>query len=83
MLSIDIDGQTEAVSYGIKFKNVYIGMNAGVSGNIEDLSKLLVLKQIDKAIEWGCKIYDAGKGDGGWKESYKLRRIPQLQMIIT
>jgi hypothetical protein len=80
MLSIVVDGKTEAVSYGIKYKKIYVGMNAGVSGKIDDLSKLVILAQIDKAINLGCTVYDAGKGDNGWKESYKFSKIPQFSL---
>ena len=83
MLTLIVDGEKEAVSYGINYKNIYTGMNAGVNGNIPDLPKLLIMLQINKAIELGCKVYDAGKGDSGWKEAFKLDSIPQFRLDIV
>ncbi|MGE5042243.1 MAG: GNAT family N-acetyltransferase [Candidatus Levyibacteriota bacterium] len=82
MLTVVVDGVKEAVSYGIKYKDTYVGMNAGVSGKITDLPKLLIMLQIDKTIQLGCKTYDAGKGDSGWKESYKLDKISQYKISL-
>lgn len=31
----------------------------------------------------GCKTYDAGKGDSGWKEQFHLTRIPQYMLTIN
>lgn len=82
-LTVVVDGKKEAVSYGIIYKNTYIGMNAGVNSAIPDLSKLLILAQIDHAIARGCKTYDAGKGDSGWKEQFHLKKIPQYMLNIS
>lgn len=82
MLTIIVDGKKEAVSYGINYKNVYTGMNAGVNGDISDLPKFLIMLQINKAIELGCTVYDAGKGDSGWKEAFKLDSVPQLKIDL-
>jgi hypothetical protein len=76
-LTILIDGKKEAVSFGIIYNQTYIGMNAGVNSNIPDLPKLLIMLQIDKAIELGCNMYDVGKGDSGWKENFKLDKTSQ------
>lgn len=81
-LTVVVDGKKEAVSYGIFYKDQYIGMNAGVNNEIEDLAKMLIFLQIDKAIEHGCKRYDAGKGDSGWKEQFHLEKMPQFALTI-
>lgn len=82
MLTILENGIKHGVSYGIKYKNTYIGMNAGISYEIEDLGKLLTLLQINRAIELGCTLYDAGKGSSGWKEAFRFTKVPQYKLII-
>lgn len=83
MLTVSANGVKHGVSYGINFKNTYIGMNAGIRYEIEDLGKLLTLLQINRAIELGCALYDAGKGSSGWKESFKFEKVPQFQLILV
>lgn len=83
MLTVLSNGVKHGVSYGINFKNTYIGMNAGIHYEIEDLGKLLTLLQINRAIELGCTLYDAGKGSSGWKESFKFEKVPQYQLILA
>lgn len=82
MITLVVDGKKSAVSFGLHYKDAYIGMNAGVSSEISDLPKMLTLLQIGRAIELGCKIYDAGKGDSGWKENFKFSKIPQFKLIL-
>lgn len=82
MLTIELDGKKEAVSYGIVYNNAYIGMNAGVNNDIDDLGKLLVLLQIERAIKCGCSVYDGGKGSGSWKEEFKFTPIPQYKLVL-
>ncbi len=83
VLTLVIDGKKQGVCYGIHYKNTYIGMNAGVNNEVPDLPKLLIMLQIDKTINLGCTIYDAGKGDSGWKEMYKLDKQPQYQLHLS
>ncbi len=82
LLTIEINGVKEAVSFGIVHKNIYYSMNIGVNPFISNLGKLLILLQIQQAIDLGCKLFDAGKGNGGWKEVYKLNKDPQYKMVI-
>lgn len=82
-ITIMVDGKKEGVSYGIKYKDVYVGMNAGVNHEIRDLGKLLSLLQIDRAIQLGCKAYDGGKGSGVWKEEFGFQIIPQYRLDIN
>lgn len=83
MLTVLANDVKHGVSYGIKYKDTYIGMNAGILYEIEDLGKLLTLLQINRAIELGCTLYDAGKGSSGWKESFKFEKIPQYQLKLA
>ncbi|HVZ58953.1 MAG TPA: GNAT family N-acetyltransferase [Patescibacteria group bacterium] len=82
MISIRVDGKVESVSYGINYKQTYIGMNAGTNTDIQDLGKLLVLLQIGRAIQLGCTAYDGGKGSGVWKEEFKFNKIPQYLLRL-
>ena len=82
MITMIIDGKKSAVSFGLHYKDAYVGMNAGVSSEIPDLPKMLTLYQMGRAIELGCRIYDAGKGDSGWKENFKFEKIPQFKIIL-
>lgn len=81
-ISVLIDGKVEGVSYGIFHKNVYVGMNAGVNHKIRDLGKLLILMQIERGINLGCKLYDGGKGSGEWKEEFGFIPIPQYLLSL-
>ena len=82
MITLVINGKKSAVSFGLGYKDTYIGMNAGVSSIVSDLPKLLTFLQINRAIELGCKIYDCGKGDSGWKENFKFSKVPQYSLTI-
>jgi len=83
LISLTINGVVEGVSYGIVYKDRYIGMNAGVNNDIRDVGKLLVLLQIDRAISLGCRFYDGGKGSGEWKEEFKFEKSPQYQLTVA
>lgn len=83
MISLKIDGKKCAASFGLHYKDAYIGMNAGVSSEIPDLPKMLTLLQMGRAIELGCKVYDAGKGDSGWKENFKFSKVSQFKIILN
>ncbi len=82
LLTLKVNDKKEAVSYAIKYHDVYLSMNVGVNNKINGLGKLLTLIQINKAIALNCKIYDAGKGDSGWKEKFKFSKIPQYKLKI-
>lgn len=81
MISLKIDGKKVASSFGLHYKDTYVGMNAGVSSEIPDLPKMLTLLQMGRAIELGCKVYDAGKGDSGWKENFHFSKNLQFKLI--
>lgn len=82
IITIKADGVRQAVSYGIYYKKTYISMNIGVNPEINNLGKLIIMLQIDKAILKDCSSYDAGKGDSGWKEVYKLQKSPQFKLEL-
>jgi len=80
MLSIEVDGIIQAVSYTILHKGVYIAMNHGASRAINNLGKYLNLAQIERAIALGCTVYDAGKSNRGeWKTAFKFTPTPQYR----
>lgn len=73
-----VEGQKQAVSFGIKYKEKFISLNSGVNKkDFPDLPKCLILKKVDYAIKQGCKMFDACAGDYGWKRHWHLTRIPQ------
>jgi len=82
IISILVNGIVESVSYGIIYKGVYIGMNAGTNNDISDLGKLQVLLQIDRAIMLKCTLYDAGKGSSRWKEEFHFESLPQYKLYL-
>ncbi len=83
IISVIVDGKKEAVSFGLYYKNTYLAMNIGVNPEINNLGKHLIMHQIDRAIAKGLTMYDAGKGDSGWKEIYKLDKQPQYQLHLS
>lgn len=79
---IKLNGESKATSYSILFNNTYTTMSIGYDAAIRDLSKLLIVTQIQRALEKGCTTFDAGKGDNGWKSHFNLKRIPQYKLNI-
>lgn len=83
LVSIKINGQTEAVGFGVKYNNSFIGINSGRNLEINSLGKFLSLQKIQQAISLGASRYDALLNDLGWKESFHFDRIPQYQIEIS
>lgn len=83
IISVSVDDKKEAISYGIIHKEIYYSMNVGANHTINNLGKLLVLLQMQRAIDLKCKIYDAGKGESGWKEHFKFQKIPQFKILVN
>ncbi len=78
MLSYIINGKKEAVSFSIKYNDVYVYINSGTNKkDIPNFGSYLIYKQIDKAIEVRAKLLDAGMSDLGWKEIWHLNKNPQ------
>lgn len=82
IFKIIIGGEIKAVSFSLLYKNTYLSMNIGYDYSIRDLGKFAVSTQFERAITLGCKVYDGGKGDSGWKEQFHLERIPQYILTI-
>lgn len=83
IFTVVVGGEKKAVSFSINSDGVYSSMNIGYDYEIRDLGKFVVATQIKRAIKLGCKVYDAGKGDSGWKEQFHLTRIPQYMLTIN
>ena len=82
MLTFIINGTKEAVTFGIKYKNTFIGINGGAREEAHrDLGTYITVKKIEKAIESGADKYDAGIEDLGWKENWHFKKIPQRIFI--
>ena len=82
MLSYIINNKKEAVSFSIKYNDVYVYINAGTNKEaISNLGTYNIYKNIDKAIKTGSKIFDAGLEDLGWKERWHLEKNPQYDFI--
>ncbi|MCK4891754.1 MAG: GNAT family N-acetyltransferase, partial [Candidatus Pacebacteria bacterium] len=78
MLSYIVNGKKEAVSFSIKYNDIYIYINAGVNKkDISNLGTYNIYKNFEKAIEIGSKYLDAGMSDLGWKEKWHLEKMPQ------
>ena len=78
LLSYVINEKKEAVSFSIKYNNVYNYINTGSNKNNEiNLGSYIIYKQIERAIKSKAKYLDAGMGDLGWKEIWHLEKTPQ------
>jgi CelD/BcsL family acetyltransferase involved in cellulose biosynthesis len=80
---VQVDGVTKAVSFSLVYKKTYLSMNIGYDYSVRDLGKFVVYSQIQRAIELGCTVFDAGKGDSGWKEQFGLKKIPQYMIKVS
>jgi len=83
LFTVTLNGETKAVSFCIMHNGSYISLNIGYDYSIRDISKFLVVTQIQRAMQKGCKRFDAGQGDNGWKEHFHLTKIPQYKLIIS
>jgi len=78
LLTYIINEKKEAVSFSIKYNDVYFYINAGSNKNdMFNLGSYIIYKQIEKAIGIKAKYLDAGMGDLGWKEIWHLEKTPQ------
>jgi len=83
IFTILVNGTPKAVSHSMVYKGVYNTLNIGYDYSIRDISKLLVVSQLKRAIERECILFDAGKGDNGWKEHFHLKKIPQYKLSLN
>lgn len=83
LMTIVLDGKVSAVSFAIVHKKTYTTVNVGYDYDVRDLSKLLVVTQIKRAMDKGCSVFDAGQGDNGWKEHFNLSKIPQYKLELN
>jgi len=83
LFAIELDGKIAAMSYGIIFNNTYTTMTIGYDITIRDLSKYLIITQLERAMEKGCTLFDAGKGDNGWKSHFNFQKIPQYKLLLN
>lgn len=83
LFTIFIDGDPKAVSFSIIHKGIYYGLNSGYDYSIKDLGKFVFATKIQRAIEMGCDVFDAGKNDNGWKEQFHLTKIPQYKLTMN
>jgi hypothetical protein len=82
LFSVKVNGTKKAISMALIYKNIYVGMSFSYDYSVRDLGKYVAITQIQRAIELGCSIYDAGKGDSGWKENFGLTKTPQYMLKI-
>lgn len=82
LLTFIVNGQKEAVSFSIKYKNIYAYIQTGTNkNNIPNLGTYNIYKNFENAIKIGAKYLDAGISDLGWKERWHLEKTPQYIFI--
>lgn len=80
MTALAIGGKKQAVSFSIIYNNEWHYLITGVNfKEYPGLGKLLVKANMEAAIEAGCRAFDAGLGDCGWKHLWHFDRQPQYQ----
>jgi len=78
LLTFIIDGEKEAVSFCLKYNNVYESFNTGTrTEEIKNLFAFMIMKNIELALKSNMSSYDALSGDLGWKEKWGFTKIPQ------
>jgi hypothetical protein len=82
VFTVVVDGVKKAASFSLVYKKTYLSMNIGYDYAVRDLGKFVVVTQLQQAVELGCNLFDAGKGDTGWKEQFRLKKIPQYMLRI-
>lgn len=77
IMTFIVNGEKQGVSLGIKHWDTYAYLNAGSTFHTNNLGKYIILANIDMTIKLWCKIFDAMRGDGSWKEKWHLTAIPE------
>ena len=72
MISIKIEGKTEAVGLGIVYKKCYYVLATGRNVEIKNLGKMLIAEQIKSSIEKKCDEIDFLSTESKWKELWNL-----------
>jgi hypothetical protein len=83
LMTIVLDNEVKAVSFAIVHNGTYTTINVGYDYDVRDLSKLLVVTQIKRAMDKKSTVFDAGQGDNGWKEHFNLTKIPQYKLVLN
>ncbi|MFA6393912.1 MAG: GNAT family N-acetyltransferase [Patescibacteria group bacterium] len=81
MLTAEISGKKQGVSYSILHNGVYnyLSVGANLTG-YSSLGAYIGMKNIDYAILSGARVFDAGLGDCGWKHLWHFDRVPQYSL---
>lgn len=80
LMSIEVNGEKLAASVSILYNKIFYLLSTGSDNKkIPNLGKYLIFKNIEKAISLGAEIFDVGVGDCGWKERFRLERVPQYK----
>jgi len=78
IVSIEIDGQVQAASLSVLYKNNYLYLINGTNKTVlPGLGKYLNRVNLERAIALGANVWDSGLGDCTWKTAWHLDRIPQ------
>lgn len=80
---IKLNGEPKAISFAFMYNGSYITLNIGYDYDVRDISKLLVVTQLSRAIEKGCTRFDAGQGDNGWKSHFNLEKVSQYKLTLN
>lgn len=83
LFTITLNGEPKAISFSFVYNGSYTTLNIGYDYAIRDISKLLVVTQLKRAMEKGCSRFDAGQGDNGWKSHFNLKKIPQYKLVLN
>jgi len=72
MMSIQLNGKTEAVGVGVIYNKVYYVIGSGRNIEIKNLGKLLIFEQIKSALGQNCDEVDFLSTESGWKELWNF-----------
>lgn len=81
MISIKIDGDTEAVGLGVFYNKVYYVLGTGRNSEIKNFGKLLISEQIKSAVLHKCNKIDFMSTEANWKELWNLDSNQMYEFI--
>jgi CelD/BcsL family acetyltransferase involved in cellulose biosynthesis len=78
LMTFRVNNEIVAVAMALVYKNVYESVNSGIGENApKNCREYVQLQKIADAKKMGCTLFDAFVRDYGWKEKWKLEKIPQ------